>query len=496
MANISRKTISLAVLALVIYLTFIFTYHDNYHNTKNIILSENDAKISLIEESIMNETKYSEVVSKIAEKETQREMEFFSYDMLDKYEANPNVLSWDLKAMKEEYNGLDIYIIDQDLEITASTIDSEVGLSLASYPSFAQTLRNRMASDRFRSDSINYSFIDKELKKFSYMPTPDHKYLLEFSVTMQERFPELESLDVLYLTKALKDKYSFVEQIKVYKYDVETGATESLFTETALEEVFEVEKDLELMREVVENLQPLEQIIERNNEIFSVKYLPYYLMNTEMKMNWWGTYLIEIVYNYKDVDDALVEQKIIFIQNIFLVSLLYFGFLLLLFYVTRQNRRMIYTDCLTKLSNRKYLEEYMAKAIPDANKRGKKIAFLFFDLDKFKAVNDQYGHRVGDEVLKESARRIKEFLSDKAVVIRMGGDEFLAVEPDFDSIEEIEEFAKNRSEIFAQPFKINDLELDIKSSIGLAYYPEHGSDTEELISYADKEMYKAKMKGR
>lgn len=153
------------------------------------------------------------------------------------------------------------------------------------------------------------------------------------------------------------------------------------------------------MLEAIEKLEPTEQIIENESETFSVKYIPYYLMNTEMKMNWWGTYLIEIVYNYKDVDDALAEQKRIFIQNIVLVSMLYFGFLGLLFYVAMQNKQMINTDSLTKLSNRQHLEEYLQKAIPEAKRKNKKLALIFFDLNEFKKVNDLYGHRVGDMVL-------------------------------------------------------------------------------------------------
>lgn len=399
MTKLSKKMLTVAILALAIYVAFFFIYNDNYKDTRQIILSEYDAKIALIEESILNETKYSEVVSKIAEKETQREMEYFSYEMVDYYKENPHVLTWDLQEMKTRFNGLDIYIINQDLEIIASTIEREVGLSLANYPSFAQTLRNRMASDKFRSDSINFSFIEKELKKFSYMPTPDHKYLLEFSLTMQERFPELKNLDILYLTNSLRDKYNFVEQIKVYKYDVETDKTESLFDNVDFENKFDFEKDRTLMLEAIEKLEPTEQVIEKESETFSVKYIPYYLMNTEMKMNWWGTYLIEIVYNYKDVDDALAEQKRIFIQNIVLVSMLYFGFLGLLFYVAMQNKQMINTDSLTKLSNRQHLEEYLQKAIPEAKRKNKKLALIFFDLNEFKKVNDLYGHRVGDMVL-------------------------------------------------------------------------------------------------
>ena len=181
----------LFVFVMFIYIAFIAMYYNYYKEISDIIISEHRSKIQLIENSIYNETKYSQVISSIAENALQMNMEEVSYKILDAYAENPDVLSLNLQEMKSTYGDIDIYFINENLEVVASSIPGEVGMSFDSYPSFSKTLRKRLKGDVFRSDPINYSFIESELKKYSYMPTPDHRYLVELSVNI------LKSLDIM-----------------------------------------------------------------------------------------------------------------------------------------------------------------------------------------------------------------------------------------------------------------------------------------------------------
>ncbi len=165
--KITTKTKFLFIFVLIIYISIVATYYNYYQKTVDIIIAEHTSKIRLIESSIYNESKYSDILSKIAERKLQEELEESSYRLFDIYANNPDVLSWNLKAMKNNYNGADIYVIDENLHIIASSIEEEIGMSFAEYPSFSKTLTSRLQGDKFRSDPINYSFLENELKKFS-----------------------------------------------------------------------------------------------------------------------------------------------------------------------------------------------------------------------------------------------------------------------------------------------------------------------------------------
>lgn len=120
---------------------------------------------------------------------------------------------------------------------------------------------------------------------------------------------------------------------------------------------------------------------------------------------------------------------------------------------------------------------------------------MFFDLDKFKDINDSYGHDFGDKVLQEVAIRIKNELRKEDIVSRLGGDEFTASISGFKSEEEIVEVVDRMASIFDTSLEIDSKEVFIRPSIGVSIYPDHGKTVETLILKADDAMYKAKQKG-
>lgn len=152
-------------------------------------------------------------------------------------------------------------------------------------------------------------------------------------------------------------------------------------------------------------------------------------------------------------------------------------------------------DSLTKLPNRVLMEDRLEQAIQAANRKRENFALMFVDLDGFKAVNDAFGHRVGDLLLVEVAQRIKSRMRAQDTVARVGGDEFVLLanvtEPaDAAAIAE----ALNRA--VEVPFEVEGHELRVSTSIGIAMYPDDGEQQRDLLSNADAAMYHAKAMGR
>lgn len=153
-------------------------------------------------------------------------------------------------------------------------------------------------------------------------------------------------------------------------------------------------------------------------------------------------------------------------------------------------------DALTGLPNRAMFSECIQRSLAIANRNNSKLALMFIDLDKFKPINDTYGHAVGDHVLLTVSRRISDCLRSSDTVGRVGGDEFVVLLLDVGS--EINAFtiAEKIRRTLNQPIDVNDNTFFISSSTGIAIYPDHGTDEIELTGYADIAMYQAKKSGK
>ncbi|HVK54661.1 MAG TPA: GGDEF domain-containing protein [Burkholderiales bacterium] len=155
-------------------------------------------------------------------------------------------------------------------------------------------------------------------------------------------------------------------------------------------------------------------------------------------------------------------------------------------------RRRALHDATTGLPNRELFDYRLADAISLADRHEWTLAVMFLDLDRFKSINDTHGHPVGDSLLKEVAKRLLQHARDEDAVCRNGGDEFLYLLMNPQGSENIERIAAGVLDNIAQPIDIGDLQLLVKSSIGIAVYPDHGATGEELIRKADIAMYRAK----
>jgi diguanylate cyclase (GGDEF)-like protein len=152
-------------------------------------------------------------------------------------------------------------------------------------------------------------------------------------------------------------------------------------------------------------------------------------------------------------------------------------------------------DPLTQVANRALFTINLDEAIRRACRNNKIIGLFYLDLDKFKSINDRYGHHIGDYVLLVIAKRLKNFLGSNEIIARLGGDEFTIIVENANNVDEIMNTAKMICESLSNTVRVNNINLNISASIGISIYPDDGTDSETLMRCADKTMYYVKTHG-
>jgi len=164
---------------------------------------------------------------------------------------------------------------------------------------------------------------------------------------------------------------------------------------------------------------------------------------------------------------------------------------------TESRLRYIAThDQLTSLPNRTLFYDRLDHAIQIARRQGNRLAVFFLDLDGFKDINDRYGHPVGDIFLQLIAERLRNFVRESDTVARMSGDEFTFILENISSEEDATQAAGRILKAISEPLQIEKRILPITGSLGISFFPEHGTKPDILIQHADQAMYKAKKNGK
>ncbi len=158
--------------------------------------------------------------------------------------------------------------------------------------------------------------------------------------------------------------------------------------------------------------------------------------------------------------------------------------------------RLAHYDTLTSLFNRAAFFERMNHALSLARRHGRALAVLFIDLDRFKDVNDAFGHVSGDEVLKIMAQRLADAIRASDTAARLGGDEFIVLAEDVTREVDVSEFAQRLLDALSEPFMLHGQECRLGASVGIAMCPHDGDDAATLLKKADIAMYRAKESGR
>tara|TARA_R100001377_G_scaffold69639_3_gene44978 strand:+ start:1553 stop:2884 length:1332 start_codon:yes stop_codon:yes gene_type:complete len=162
---------------------------------------------------------------------------------------------------------------------------------------------------------------------------------------------------------------------------------------------------------------------------------------------------------------------------------------------TQLHERLIHAaghDSLTGLANRGLFQDRLQRVIARVRRNPGRFALLYLDLDKFKGINDLYGHTVGDKLLVEVAKRLQGCIRESDTVARIGGDEFVLLLTNIVNPHDAKNVAAKIRQVLNKAFKLGDRNLLIAPSIGIAVYPENGESAEALLHFADDAMYQSK----
>jgi diguanylate cyclase (GGDEF)-like protein/PAS domain S-box-containing protein len=176
--------------------------------------------------------------------------------------------------------------------------------------------------------------------------------------------------------------------------------------------------------------------------------------------------------------------------------------LLIFFDITQQKiandiiKRQAYSDLLTGLANRRSFQFILQKQLQKSKLEQSRFAVMFLDIDRFKSVNDVFGHEIGDQLLKETAVRLQKCIRQKDVIARSGGDEFIFLITDITDYISIERICHSIFQNIREPFYLGNNIINITVSIGIALYPNDAKAVKDLLKKADQAMYAAKSKGR
>jgi diguanylate cyclase (GGDEF)-like protein/PAS domain S-box-containing protein len=157
---------------------------------------------------------------------------------------------------------------------------------------------------------------------------------------------------------------------------------------------------------------------------------------------------------------------------------------------------LAYTDTITKLPNRPWLIEHLRERLDEARAAGTTVGVLFLDLDRFKDINDTLGHESGDKLLHIVGRRLSGAIRSSDCVARMGGDEFVVLALDEPRVQDLAVLAERIIAAIEEPVDMGESEHFVTTSIGIASFPNDGTDAETLVKHADVAMYRAKDRGR
>jgi diguanylate cyclase (GGDEF)-like protein len=158
-------------------------------------------------------------------------------------------------------------------------------------------------------------------------------------------------------------------------------------------------------------------------------------------------------------------------------------------------KHMAHIDQLTGLPNRALFMDRLGQALAQAQRQEIKLAVLFIDLDRFKVINDRHGHKTGDDVLKEVARKLRRCVRKMDTVARLGGDEFTIVLTKISDAKDVAMVAQKVLNALTEPQQLEGEEYAIGGSIGISLYPQNGEDVDTLLANADAAMYQAKEVG-
>lgn len=410
-------------------------------------------------------------------------MESGSAYLLNLYAENPDFDTWDFQNIKRTLD-LDVYIINEHNVITHSSFETDIGLDFNQCcSSLAAKLNQIRFSGELLIDGIDLEQQTGEVKKYSYLATPDQKYIIQTGYSLEQsaifnEFNFIETID------RLVEKYPSIDDINVLNLGGQ------IIGEPVEEETKLSAQRRSAFKQALAQQQIVELETEWNGKPAMYRYVPYV---SDVDLGTTKYKVLEIIYNDLELQTVLREHKQSFLYNLLLFSTLS---ILLSFIISNWVSRPMYLafhDSLTGLKNRAAFDDTLMQVL--AERKGI-TALLMIDLDNFKLVNDYFGHDSGDNLLRQVAQVINTLVDQDDIAFRWGGDEFMIIMPETTK-EEAESVAKQLIDTLQATFaELKLLETEVTASIGISFAPVHGLDPETLCKKADFALYTSKEKGK
>lgn len=458
----------------------------NQEKMKNRMIEEHEMNLNTTEDLVLGSLHTIDKAYMLFDGEITEEMKAYSKELLALYEQNPKVDEWDYDALKERFD-MDVYVLNENNRIIHSSFEPDIGRDFQTCcPSFSKLLDKRRAEGKFFDDGMDIQQETGELTKFSYVPTPDRKYLLELGISLEdgEIFKHFNFFDTI---QDLEERFSIIESIKVYNI----GGYILGANNKHVEDLTESPHKLAAFNQVKKSGQPHEIVEHVADDEVVYRYIPY---KAQMKRGFSTNRVVEIAYNQAELKSELEANRKEFAIQLAAILAAAILISLLIDHWIAKPMYLAFHDSLTGLKNRAAFEEEVKRRLKKGDDH--QLALMMIDLDNFKLVNDHLGHTKGDRILKYAAYTIRSSVNQGSIAARLGGDEFVVVFPQADK-QKVRKIANQMiNEVNVQFQEMKGLNaLDVSISVGIAFATEE-DNVDSLYEKADIALYEAKKRGK
>ncbi|MEE1131529.1 MAG: GGDEF domain-containing protein [Caryophanon sp.] len=409
------------------------------------------------------------------------------YELRDYYEENPDVHTWDLEAIGKKYAPREFYIINAQNRMEVTTHEPSENFDFNECcAEFVRLIQERLQTDEFYFDGLENSAATRDAWMYSYLATPDHRYLMEFgtrfgdtSVSKYFGYEETVS-NLLTNNPALRDLRLLTYEGFVLNFSTDLMTIDDLDADIrrAYYNVIDTGKVSEVRKVLTDGY------------IETHRFLPYQAEETR------GNATQRIIYaKYDNAEELAISHKnnriFSWMAGVGIVTAV-IAMLIILKIFTKTIRLATY-DTLTGAYNRASYLQHMNSLIE--SRSADPIGLMLVDLDNFKKLNDEYGHAEGDVALRELTMILKEIAQKKGYVVRFGGDEFGIVYERVDE-EKLQVVAESILQRVRTQHEKNPLWSILSVSIGATLQKESREAELELFKRADEALYMSKRRGK
>lgn len=486
-----RIKLFLSIIIFAVILVSVMSYVNRHMLITNIKAQEEKNR-GMIENDILTDMQTVDNAHYYFDASVSNEMEQNLREMVNTYNKNPDMSTWNLDEMKKTY-GMDIFILDTNNTVIYTTFEKDLGLSFSECCSkFSKLLDKRRQSGQFYSDGIDVSTKTGQIKKYSYLATPDKKYLLEIGVDLNN-VPVFQTFNFVNTANRLVNQYDDLIEVKIINSGgvfIDNNANNEL---TVKEYPEQYRKAFYKANKTMKPVEYTEKFANGVKETY--RFIPYEAENVRGDST---KRIVFIKYN-NDSELALLKKNAQQFWMLLFMSLVISMIILwVILQILTKTIKLATYDALTGVYNRATYIMEMEKLLEKSKTR--RPGLLLVDLDNFKQVNDQFGHTEGDCVLVETAKILQTVVKDEGVVARLGGDEFAIIINDATPtklqemgnaiLESIHLFRKHHAENERNAWQL------LSVSIGGAVHGKNDEAEVSIFERADKALYHSKNNGK